>query len=523
MQGRKQYQEKLFTNFQLSEHIPEDNFYRRLKELLPLHWLYKATEKYYGAEGQQSIDPVVFFKLMLIGYLENLCSDRRIINMAKLRLDILYFIGYNIDEALPWHSTLSRTRQMYGQEVFRTLFKKVLSLCIDKGMVEGKRQAMDSVAVQANASMESLQKKDIINDIDNYTDELDEDNDKPADNVTGLNNVIINNQNVAPDKAPFNNTNGRGKIVSNQTLGSTTDKDARVSVKPGKPRRLNYLAQVSVDTANHVITQIQSDYADKKDSQCLPSLLESTVNNLSEHNLQVKEVLADGNYSSSEALRILEHKNIEGYIPNFGPYKFCREGFEYDKEKDCYICSQGKILEYKSIKKSHKNGNKMKQYRSSSKDCSTCPLKNKCIGRSLQKTIAVTVDKELFEKMHYRLQTSKAKRMKKLRSSTVEPVLGTLVNFLGMRRVYTKGIRMADKCMLMAAVAYNIKKLLKWQSRKTQADIKALQEILRSAFLVLTASIKRYSLVRCLIFKTCNNYNFYRQWFWVTSNIKEDF
>ncbi len=76
--------------------------------MLPLHWVYKATEKYYGAEGQQSIDPVVFFKLMLIGYLENLCSDRRIINMAKLRLDMLYFIGYNIDEALPWHSTLHK-------------------------------------------------------------------------------------------------------------------------------------------------------------------------------------------------------------------------------------------------------------------------------------------------------------------------------------------------------------------------------------------------------------------------------
>ena len=75
MQGKKQYQERLFINFQLSDHVPEDNFYRRLKKLLPLDWLYKATEKYYGTEGQQSIDPVVFFKLMLIGYLENLNSD----------------------------------------------------------------------------------------------------------------------------------------------------------------------------------------------------------------------------------------------------------------------------------------------------------------------------------------------------------------------------------------------------------------------------------------------------------------
>ena len=108
----------MFTNFQLSERVPEDNFYRRLKKALDLQWLYKATKKYYGTEGQQSIDPAVFFKLILIGYLENLGSDRRIINTVSLRLDMLFFIGYNLDEPLPWHSTLSRTRQLYGENVF---------------------------------------------------------------------------------------------------------------------------------------------------------------------------------------------------------------------------------------------------------------------------------------------------------------------------------------------------------------------------------------------------------------------
>jgi len=114
MQGKKHYTEQLFKSFQLSQRVPEDNFYRRLKGLLDLHWLYKETKKYYGTEGQQSIDPVVFFKLMLIGYLENLGSDRRIINTVSMRLDMLFFIGYDIDEPLPWHSTLSRTRQLYG-------------------------------------------------------------------------------------------------------------------------------------------------------------------------------------------------------------------------------------------------------------------------------------------------------------------------------------------------------------------------------------------------------------------------
>lgn len=456
MQGKKQYQEKLFVNFQLSNHVPQDNFYRRLKDVLPLQWIYKETKKYYGAEGQQSIDPIVFFKLMLIGYLENLCSDRRIVSTVQLRLDMLYFIGYDIDEPLPWHSTLSRTRQLYGEEVFRMLFKKVLGLCIDKGMVGGKRQAIDSIAVQANASMESLQKIEILSDADSFTKELEaevaKDDRSKDDNFDGQ----------GSEQKKYGNPNAWKKKVNNRTTRSTTDKDARVSVKPGKPRRLNYLAQVSVDTAGHVITQIQSDYADKKDSQCLPSVLNSTINNLGEYGIKVEEIVADGNYSSAEALRALEKFNIAGYIPNFGHYKSLREGFQYDAGKDCYLCTAGKLIEFKRLKQSHHSGNMMKEYCSNPKDCTACSLRSKCIdGKGSIKTIAVTADKDLFEKMHKRLQTPEAIVMKKLRSSTVEPVLGTLVNFLGMRRVNTKGIALAAKCMIMAAIAYNLKKLLK--------------------------------------------------------------
>ena len=172
MQGKKQYQEKLFVSFQLSDHVPEDNFYRRLKSVIDFKFLYKATSLYYGQEGQKSIDPVVFMKLMLVGYLENINSDRRIINTAKLRLDILYFLGYNLDEDLPWHSTLSRTRQLYGQQVFIEVFKAVLKQCIDKGMVSGRRQAVDGVYVKANASLDSMIEREILADATDYSNEL---------------------------------------------------------------------------------------------------------------------------------------------------------------------------------------------------------------------------------------------------------------------------------------------------------------------------------------------------------------
>jgi transposase len=492
MQGKKQYTEQLFKSFQLSERIPEDNFYRRLKDLLNLQWLYKETKKYYGSEGQQSIDPIVFFKLILIGYLENLGSDRRIINTVGMRMDMLYFIGYDIDESLPWHSTLSRTRQLYGESLFKQLFKQVLKECIEKGMVAGRRQAMDSAPVKANASMDSLKEKEVLQDGDDYTDELTSNEETQTTKVSTVRKKVTEQHHEWKAKAYKDmpgGKNDRSKFVSNHTHFSTTDSDARISVKPGKARQLNYLAQVSVDTASHVITQIQSDYASKKDSQCLPSLLKNTIENLQENNLQIEEVLADGGYSSGESLQALEDNHIEGYIPNFGQYKASREGFAYDKENDRYTCSRGIHLPFKKLTTTSL-GYQMKVYRSSAKDCGHCPLRSKCIGKSDFKKIDDTVDKALYDRMHARLQTTKAKRMKKLRSSTVEPVLGTLINYLNLRRVNTRGIRQANKCMLMAAVAYNLKKLLKFTTPKVQADVKALQKTLQDLFLNLLSTMK---------------------------------
>jgi transposase len=494
MQGKKQYTEQLFKSFQLSERIPEDNFYRRLKDLLNLQWLYKETKKYYGSEGQQSIDPIVFFKLILIGYLENLGSDRRIINTVSMRMDMLYFIGYDIDEPLPWHSTLSRTRQLYGESLFKQLFKQVLKECIEKGMVAGRRQAMDSAPVKANASMDSLKEKEVLQDGDDYTDELASNEEAQTTKVSTVRKKVTERHHEWKAKAYKDmpgGKNDRGKFVSNHTHYSTTDADARISVKPGKARQLNYLAQVSVDTASHVITQIQSDYASKKDSQCLPSLLKNTIENLQENNLQIEEVLADGGYSSGESLQALEDNHIEGYIPNFGQYKASREGFTYDKENDRYTCSRGIQLPFKKLTTTSL-GYQMKVYRSSAKDCGHCPLRSKCIGKSDFKKIDDTVDKPLYDRMHARLQTTKAKRMKKLRSSTVEPVLGTLINYLNLRRVNTRGIRQANKCMLMAAVAYNLKKLMKFTTPKAQADVKAFQKRMKDSFSVLFTTFKRY-------------------------------
>ena len=475
MQGRKSFEEKLFTNFQLSERVPADNFYRRLHETLDLRFLYKSTAPYYGTEGQESIDPVVFFKLILIGYFENLGSDRRIINTVSMRLDMLFFIGYNLDEQLPWHSTLSRTRQLYGEEVFKELFRKVLKLCIDKGMVAGRRQAVDSALIKANASLDSIAEKDILSDADSFSDELSANEESDVKKkVDAYKKRKVEQHHRWKQKAykgqPGSRAKNdptdekRAKFLSNHTHYSTTDPDARIAVKPGKPRQFNYLAQTSVDTAYHVITHIHADFADKKDSQCMDALVNGILNNLTPEGIIVDELIADTGYSSGQALKALEQNNITGYIPNFGQYKHEREGFTYHKDGDYYTCPQNKRVQFKKIKDN--NGYPMKEYRTSRKDCVDCPLRSTCIGKSFEKKIRETLDKPYYDKMHERLQTPYAKKMKKLRQSTVEPVLGTLINFLGMRRIHTRGIKNANKCTMMAAIAYNLKKILKFTAPK---------------------------------------------------------
>jgi len=171
MQGRQNLVPKMFYQVNIDTLVPEDNFYRKLNQNLDFHFLYKATSKYYGMEGQESIDPMVFFKMLLVGYLNNINSDRKLIAFCSDSLAIRLFLKCDIDEALSWHSTISRTRQLYVEEVFIDLFQRILRLCVSKGMVRGKRQAVDSAFIKTNASMDCLVEKEIIEDSSAYIDE----------------------------------------------------------------------------------------------------------------------------------------------------------------------------------------------------------------------------------------------------------------------------------------------------------------------------------------------------------------
>lgn len=486
MQGKKELNPKMMYQLQIDDMVPRDNYYRKLDAALDMNFLYKETTTYYGTEGQDSIDPVVFFKICLVGYLNNINSDRRLIEYCSNCLDVRLFIKYDIDETLPWHSTISRTRQLYGEEVFLSLFKRVLSLCVQKGMVRGKRQAVDSAYIKANASMDSLLEKEVVEDAEYYCEELNENSEYK---VSKTRKEIVERhhrwkkeacKDMPGDTKDTKHVDENGNpihptFLSNHTHYSSTDPDAKISTKPGKARQLNYSGQIAVDDAHHVITGAMADLADKRDSQSMAGILSQSIENLNEQNIQIEQAVADTGYSSGEAMKFCEENNIDAYIPNHGQYKPERKGFTYDKVNDRYLCTRGNcaVLPFKKIHTDNR-GYGQKVYSSNNSKCKSCPLRAECIGKGNFKKITDSIDKPYYDRMHKKMQTPYAKRLSRIRSRTVEPVLGTLINFLNMKRVNTRGISLANKHVLMAALTYNLKKYLKFSAKKSAINTQAL-------------------------------------------------
>ncbi|WP_242009131.1 IS1182 family transposase [Robertkochia solimangrovi] len=500
MQGKKQYQEKLFNNFQLSARVPEHNFYRCLKDVLHLDFLYNETKGYYGSSGQKSIDPVVFFKLCLEGYLENISSDRKLMEHCSLRLDILYFLGYDIDEELPWHSTISRTRQLFPETIFEVVFIKVFELCVSAGMVSGHTQAIDSAPVKANASMDSLELKVPEEDLEVHLRKIrhfskgdkdgplrqakgnkaDKDqqslsaSDKELKAIKSRNNKWAKEQDQRPGAG-----NKGSRYTSNKTHYSPTDPDARISVKPGKARKFNYQSQLTVDTAHHVISDIKAYHADEKDNQQLADIVVRVQRRLRCSGLVWENCVADTGYSSGENYAFLEGRRLKSFIPAHGTYKGCPDGFTYNQTEDYYVCPQGKVIPFKKVFYETKNRTKKKEYRASKKVCVDCPIRRACLGKSAQeKKFTVTYYRAEYERNIARVNSPEGRYMKAKRQSTVEPVFGTLTQFMGLRKVNTIGIKQANKCMQLSAIAYNLKKYLKFIEKHSKSGAVSLRSVI---------------------------------------------
>jgi hypothetical protein len=318
-------------------------------------------------------------------------------------------------------------------------------------MVNGKTQSVDSAFIKSNASMESLVEKELQDNSRKYLTALTDNEDESNKNKKS--------------------TKPKSKGKYNDRFVSTTDPEARVSYKQGKPLLLNHLGVISVDNQNHVICGAMVEFADKRDSETTEKIVGQTIENLQESGIKVEEVLADTNYSSGASYRYLESQDITAYIPVHGSYLPERKGFIYNKEKDCYVCSEGKVLSYKTIRERKCDNRLTKVYRADFQTCQTCPQLKQCCKSAKYKEIEETIAKPYYDAAIQRMNTTKGKQKMRLRRATVEPVWGTLLDYRGIRKVYTKGNKLAHKQLLMAAAAYNLKKLMNFKTVKSAISI----------------------------------------------------
>lgn len=469
MQGNKKFRPKLFTNFRLDQFVPNDNFYKILKYKLDLSFIYTSTKKVYSHTGRPGLDPVVFFKMLLVGYIENCPTDRGLERLFQMRMDLRYFIDHDVDETIPDHSTICKTRKRIPQEIFTEVFNHILGLCVKAGMVGGDTQSIDSAYIDANASIDNMEQIDLMDrDPDTYIKEVF-DQDLPDDYTIAdmqdrlaskhKSNLVHKRYRERKYKEQDKRKNNKRRVLSNSTHVSRSDPDARIAVKPGKPRMLCYTSTMSVDVQENVITNIAAEHASKKDSQLLIKNIYRTEAALNNQDLSMSNVLADTGFSSGENYQMLEQLKLTGYIPLHGTYVTDRDGFKYDGRRNAFICPQGQILKTTYTKAGE--GRKVAVYRSKKKICNQCPIRDTCVGRRGIKEIQSTPYKKQYERMNKRLKTKKGKSTYTLRMHTVEPVFGSLQQYYGLRRIYVRGKNSAYKVMLMSASAFNLKKWLK--------------------------------------------------------------
>lgn len=448
------------SNTSLVKLVPVHHFYHQLLEAVDFSFIRPLFEPFYSTIGRPSIDSVVFVKLLLVGHFENITSDRKLLELANLHLGIRSFLGYGLEQPMPWHSTLSRTRQRIPVSVFETCFSHIVGLCIHEGLVSGHTQIIDSAYIKANASMSRLKPKVSIWPTDTQPVTLG----KPSaprltaseDRLQHIHRVHTNIQKLAPTKP--------GQLLSNLTHYSPTDPDARIAFKTGKPRQLAYMSSVSVDVAQHVITHIQAGSADRRDSRNLLPIVDTTQARLKRFGVVMINVVADAGYSSGENYELLENRGLTGFIPPHGKYKDERSGFRYDANSDSYFCSQGKRLAFDRLVVD-KQGNPKKRYLAKASDCKDCPIREQCKGKKAkEKRLHHTYYKAQYERMLKRLSSRFGKRMMRTRSATVEPVLGSLINYYGLRQINTRSREAAAKVMYVASMAYNLKKYLRFTS-----------------------------------------------------------
>lgn len=291
--GSKTVEPKLYLNFSLDAAVPGNHLVRRLAATLDFAFVHPLVRRHYSHTGQPSVDPVVLFKLWLLGYLFNIRSERRLCEEASLNLAWRWFLGYELDEPLPDHSVLTKARRRFGTRIYELFFRHIVKVCEARGLIEGDRLFIDSTLSDANAARDTLKSRALAEA------RLPE----PAHFVADL--FAVNDP--VPEPAPPREKGGTGpkptghaaKPTLRGSLVSTTDPDAEVSTRHNGRSRLVYKTQVVVDGGRaNIITAIEVGAAGDSDASSVGKMLDRHHAALGR---PARELVGDSGYGSEAA------------------------------------------------------------------------------------------------------------------------------------------------------------------------------------------------------------------------------
>jgi transposase len=260
MQGLKQFEPRLFYQVCLEDFVPQGHLVRRLAHVLDFSWVRSQTASLYSHTGRPSIDPVVVAKLLLLGYLYNINSERQLMREVQVNLAYRWYLGYDLDEEIPDHSILSKARRRFGLALFERLFEYILGCCKQVGIVRGENVLMDSTVVEANASLDSvttLRYQPI-----EYWEQLERQA-EPEDDSDGT------------DEQSLGHKRPREQRTCDQKY-STTDPEASLYHHRGQEPKLAYKAHFLADEHKGVVTAVVSSSAAVDDTAVVPPVVKAT-------------------------------------------------------------------------------------------------------------------------------------------------------------------------------------------------------------------------------------------------------
>ena len=427
----------------LDELMPETHFLRELDRLVSFDFIYDKVSDLYSSTGRPSVDPVVLIKMLLIGYLYGIDSERRLEQEITVNIAYRWFLGIDLDERVPDHSTISqlRRRKFDGTSVFRDVFDEIVRKCIETGLVSGKLLMTDSTHIRANANHEMREIIEVPDTPTEYMQKLD----REAYELGLI-------------KEPIEYDTSKTKSVTK----SSTDPECGMMKRPGKPVGFHYLDHQTCDAENGIITDVYVTAGNEHDSTPHTQRLEYQIDKFE---MKTEAICADASYDSGEVHNAMLNRNIKTFIPertrsgtpNYKP-AFDPKVFTYDEERDIYVCPAGKVLRYSGYRKKDRR----KRYTAKKADCLSCPYREQCNGRTKNPRM---IDRTLHEKarsiQRQNIGTTEYRAAMRLRKIWCEGNFSHQKANHNLTRTRKRGIERVTEQCLLSACALNLKRLVK--------------------------------------------------------------